>query len=282
MAPGKGNRRIQQLRAARAVRIANIKKKKEESEEEFSVESLPACLLARFGDESEEGAWFEGQLSEEAYSEDSEEEEYELTDNEEQERVPESVFDQLLVNGRDEGAFDGTRFLYQRGPEPSLITIRRRARKQRDDEAAAIGTHAITRFFPPAVPTTPQLPKAEQHHLELCKALADLNRKIHSKTHGLNEQTLSRHRSVLAFLHLQIKRRDDTGRKEMAYEVAKCCGRGQYMARKIIHWEREWMDHRRIPEGNQGCFVKSSSWFNDEGVEAAVREYIASHRMDRK
>jgi hypothetical protein len=42
------------------------------------------------------------------------------------------------------------------------------------------------------------------------------------------------------------------------------------------------MDHRRIPEGNQGCFVKSSSWFNDEGVEAAVREYIASHRMDRK
>jgi hypothetical protein len=81
MAPGKGNRRIQLLRAARAVRIANIKKKKEESEEEFSVESLPTCLLARFGDESEEGAWFEGQLSEEAYSEDSEEEEYELTDN---------------------------------------------------------------------------------------------------------------------------------------------------------------------------------------------------------
>jgi hypothetical protein len=47
-----------------------------------------------------------------------------LTDNEEQERVPESDFDQLLVNGRDEGAFNGTRFLYQRGPEPSLITIR--------------------------------------------------------------------------------------------------------------------------------------------------------------
>lgn len=72
MAPGKGNTRMQQLRAARAVRIANIKKKREESEE---------------------GAWFEGQSPEETFSEDSEEEEFELTDNEEQERVPESIFD---------------------------------------------------------------------------------------------------------------------------------------------------------------------------------------------
>ena len=273
---------MQQLRAARAVRIANIKKKKDESEEEFSAESLPADLLARFGDESEEGAWFEGQLSEETSSEESEEEEFELTDNEEQERVPESIFDQLLANGRDERAFNDTRFPYQRGPEPSLRTVRRRAQKQRGKEAAATATHSITRFFPAAVPTTPQLPKAEQNHIELCKARADLNRKIQSKTHRLNEQTLLRHRSVLAFLHLQINRRDDRSRKEMAYEVAKCCGRGQYMARKIIHWEREWIHHRRISEGNKGCFVKSSSWFNDEGVEAAVREYIASHRADRK
>jgi hypothetical protein len=87
---------------------------------------------------------------------------------------------------------------------------------------------------------------------------------------------------VLAFLHLQINKRDDRTRKEMAFEVAKCCGRGQYMARKIINWEREWMDHRNISVRNQGCFVKSSSWFDDEGVEVAVREYIASYRVDRK
>jgi hypothetical protein len=78
---------MQAMRTARAVRRANIEKKKEEREEIFSAENLPGYLLARFGDESEEGAWFEGQLSEEtSNSEDSEEEEFELTDNEEPER----------------------------------------------------------------------------------------------------------------------------------------------------------------------------------------------------
>jgi hypothetical protein len=251
---------MQAIRAARAVRRANIEKKKEEREEKFSAENLPGYLLARFGDESEEGAWFEGQLSEGASgSEDSEEEEFELTDNEEPEKISESVFDQLLANGRDESAFNSTQFLYQRGPEPSVRTVRRIAQKQRADEVAARGTHSIKRFFPSVapLPTAPPLPKAEQRHHELSKALADLKRKINSKTHGLNEQTLSRHRSVLVFLHLQANKRDDRTRKEMAFEVAKCCGRGQYMARKIINWEREWMDHRNISVGNQGCFVES-------------------------
>jgi len=285
MAAGKGSKHMQQLRAARAVKMAKLKKKKEAREEEFSAENLPAYLLERFGDESEEGIWFEGQqLEESSNSEDSEEEEFELTDNEEEGRVPASVLDQLLVNGRDRHVFDSTQFLYQRGPEPSLRTLQRRVRKQHDEQAAAMSTHSITKYFSSVapLPTTPPLSKAEQRHLDLCKALKDLNRKINSKTHGLNEQNLSRHRLVLAFLHVQIKKRDDRNRKEMAFEVAKCCGRGQYMARKIICWERDWMDHRKIPEGNQGCYVKSSSWFNDEGVEAAVREYISSHKADRK
>jgi hypothetical protein len=200
MVSGKGSKHMQQLRAARAVKMANIKKKKQACEEEFSAEKLPAYLLERFGDESEEGAWFEGQLPEEtSSSEDSEEEEFELTDNEEEGTVPESVLDQLLVNGRDSRAFDSTQFVYQRGPEPSIRTLQRRAQKQRDEEVAATSTHSIKKFFPPIVPlpTTPQLSKAEQHHHDLCKALADLNRKIKSKTHGLNEQNLSRHRAVL-------------------------------------------------------------------------------------
>jgi len=76
---------MQQLRAARAVKMAKLKKKKEAREEEFSAENLPAYLLERFGDESEEGIWFEGQqLEESSNSEDSEEEEFELTDNEEE------------------------------------------------------------------------------------------------------------------------------------------------------------------------------------------------------
>jgi hypothetical protein len=41
--------------------MAKLKKKKRRREEEFSAENLPAYLLERFGDKSEEGTWFEGQ-----------------------------------------------------------------------------------------------------------------------------------------------------------------------------------------------------------------------------
>jgi hypothetical protein len=55
MAAGKGSKHMQQLRAARAVKMANIKKRKEAREGEFSAENLPAYLLERFGEENEEG-----------------------------------------------------------------------------------------------------------------------------------------------------------------------------------------------------------------------------------
>jgi hypothetical protein len=75
MAAGKGSKHMQQLRAARAVKMANIKKRKEAREGKFKVENLPAYLLERIGDENEEGTWFEGQqLEETSNSENSEEE----------------------------------------------------------------------------------------------------------------------------------------------------------------------------------------------------------------
>ncbi len=36
------------------------------------------------------------------------------------------------------------------------------------------------------------------------------------------------------------------------------------------------MTKKEIEEGRQGCHTKSQSWFNDEGVQLAVRECIAS------
>jgi hypothetical protein len=42
-----------------------------------------------------------------------------------------------------------------------------------------------------------------------------------------------------------------------------------------VEWERTWIQERTISEGKQGCFAKTFSWFNDEGVQLAVREWCA-------
>jgi hypothetical protein len=61
----------------------------------------------------------------------------------------------------------------------------------------------------------------------------------------------------------------------MSYAVARCFGRGLYFARKVVQWELQWMRGEKIEEGKQGCFTKTSSWFDDEGVQLAVREWLA-------
>lgn len=35
------------------------------------------------------------------------------------------------------------------------------------------------------------------------------------------------------------------------------------------------MTDQTIEEGKQGCHIKSQSWFNDKGVQLAVREFIS-------
>ena len=61
----------------------------------------------------------------------------------------------------------------------------------------------------------------------------------------------------------------------MALYVARPRGRGSYFARKIIARERSWLRSRDIEEGRKGCYSKTKSWLNDEGVQLAVREWLA-------
>src|SRR3978361_110198 len=61
----------------------------------------------------------------------------------------------------------------------------------------------------------------------------------------------------------------------MALSVARHYGRGLYLAQKIVTWERQWLEHEEIEEGRQGCFAKTRSWFDDEGVQLAVRDWIS-------
>ena len=58
--------------------------------------------------------------------------------------------------------------------------------------------------------------------------------------------------------------------------VARCYGKGPSFARRIITWEIEWVEGRKITEGRQGCYMKTQSWFKDEGVKQAVREWLGT------
>ena len=64
-------------------------------------------------------------------------------------------------------------------------------------------------------------------------------------------------------------------RESMSSLVARTYEKGLYFERKLITWEREWIEKGVIAEGNRGCAAKTRSWFNDEGVQLAVREWIS-------
>lgn len=61
----------------------------------------------------------------------------------------------------------------------------------------------------------------------------------------------------------------------MALNIARSFRRGVYFARKIVTWERTWISERTIDEGRRSCFGKSKSWFEDEGVQLAIREWLS-------
>ena len=63
-------------------------------------------------------------------------------------------------------------------------------------------------------------------------------------------------------------------RKFSVAMVARCHGKGPSFAQNIIPWEIEWMEGRKIGEGRRGCYMKTRSWFEDEGVIQAVRDWL--------
>lgn len=57
--------------------------------------------------------------------------------------------------------------------------------------------------------------------------------------------------------------------------TARYFGKGTYFARKIVSWEISWRTNQYIEEGRRVCLSKTKSWFNDEGVQLAVREWVS-------
>ena len=64
-------------------------------------------------------------------------------------------------------------------------------------------------------------------------------------------------------------------RQVLSYQVARTFKKHTCFAKKLVEWEGKWIRERVIPEGKSGYHAKSSSWFNDEGVQLAVREWCA-------
>jgi hypothetical protein len=58
---------------------------------------------------------------------------------------------------------------------------------------------------------------------------------------------------------------------EMAENTARNFNKGVNFAKEIVTWENRWLKNCKIILGKQGCFAKSFSLFNYEGIQLEVR-----------
>ena len=123
-------------------------------------------------------------------------------------------------------------------------------------------------------------PNAEEREAALAEMLYLLSHKKKIKEkygdEGLTGAFRQRHEMVLQFLRAQ-RRKENLGqrRRKVALGIANSHGRGMHTARMIVQWELQWIEAREIPRSQQGGGDgRIVTWFEDEGVLLAVREYI--------
>ena len=169
---------------------------------------------------------------------------------------------------------------YQRGSAVGERQARRQKVAQLALEDSAKGLQPLTAWLIPCAAAGPSVPPAPpfppSNSLEA--SIADLQRRLDSRTVNLLGQDKKRHDAVLRFMQLQEtneKRQTKSTRAAMSQIVAGCFGRGACFAERIVAWERTWRAEREIQESRQGLHPKVMSWFHDEGVMLAVREYLA-------
>jgi hypothetical protein len=130
----------------------------------------------------------------------------------------------------------------------------------------------------------PSVRKAEVSRSEKRRlALEDLQKLLKCKTlqtkkygHVLFPESdfYRRHCMVKSFLYLQQNSNYlKEVRKKMATTVAATFNRHGHVARKLLHWEKSWIDSRAIPKGKAGKHRAGLSWLEDEGILCAVRDF---------
>ena len=88
---------------------------------------------------------------------------------------------------------------------------------------------------------------------ELKAPIADLEKRLQSKTIDLTGQNSTRYQAVLRFLYYQRQRQGGETRQGMTLSVAGCLNRGKWFAGEFVSWEISWRKNRTIPEGKQRC-----------------------------
>ena len=176
------------------------------------------------------------------------------------------------------------KFSYQKGPTLSNRQQRRNRATQRDlQHAATTYSQPLSQFFSSisSASSKKSTPTIESQDQLRQAAIKDLEKKLRSKKTILTSQNLVRHQAVLALLYTTKSRKEGETREELSLHASRGFGKGVYFARKLVEWEGTWIRERKISEGKRGCTAKISSWFNDEGVQMAVREWCAG-AGDRK
>ena len=192
-----------------------------------------------------------------------------------------NAFDTMMqAREGPENGTGGGRLMYQRGATLCERQERRkRATNHEFREAAKLHSQPIAQFFSSISQNPPAAPLSKEEQRE--HAIHDLETTLNSKTSGLKGQNLVRHRAVLALMYITRDRKLHETRDDLSHQVSRTYGRGVYFARKLVQWEGTWIRNRKIEVGRRGCNSKVTSWFNDEGVHLAVREWCAEQGEGR-
>lgn len=115
------------------------------------------------------------------------------------------------------------------------------------------------------------------------RAAHDLGELLRLKTQQLNKyghvlapksSYYSRHQMVRSFLWMQLSRKHQLNRQDLARLVAQSFNKGAYTGRKIVQWERSWVEHRLIPNATTGRNKGNLSWMDDEDLVLSIKEWV--------
>ena len=187
----------------------------------------------------------------------------------------------------------------------SSATEKRERRRKRELEKSASTTRSIVDMFsaqikknqpqdvhvsstssPAILPPKNTEKKIRETRFESqTRAVHDLSELLHLKTiqidkygHVLDPKSnlYRRHQMVQSFLWMQLKKEKDNpnlDRQGLAQIVANSFNRRAYTGRKIIQWERSWVNNRTIPCTKAGKHRHIVSWMEDEDLILSVKEW---------
>ena len=151
---------------------------------------------------------------------------------------------------------------YQRGPAPTKRHQQRLRKQQREREKTMQGFQRLPDLFrnsaetwtnanrpPSANQSLPDSSTASQTRTvlpvdsnrkemkncpeELKAPIADLEKRLRSKSIDLTGQNSTRYQAVLRFLYYQRSQKDKETRQSMAFSVARCFNRGKWFLRSL-------------------------------------------------